>query len=66
MGKTLSKLVKTLVELVCKQCGWHWFPRKFRADGSPRMPAQCPHCRSHLWNEERTGNEPGPRPKPRG
>lgn len=47
---------------VCKRCGHGsdfekpWIPRG-------EKPKRCPKCGSAVWQTERTGNEPGPKPR---
>ena len=37
--------------LRCLRCGWEWRPR------SDQEPAECPRCKSRLWNRERLNAE---------
>ena len=41
----------------CRRCESAWQRR------GPKPPARCPRCGSAVWQTERTGNEPGPKPK---
>ena len=40
-----------MVKLVCKRCGYGWYPRK------KEMPKTCPRCRSPYWTKERKTEE---------
>lgn len=40
----------------CRRCNWVWIPRV-------KDPVTCPNCGSTRWSVNRTGNEPGPKPK---
>ena len=42
----------------CQRCGYEWYARG-------NMPLKCPRCGSAKWKTPRSGNEPGPKPKPR-
>lgn len=48
----------------CRRCGFGKDPNDpwvFRVE----RPARCPRCGTAKWDEERTGKEPGPKPKVR-
>lgn len=38
--------MKTIVQLVCKRCGYRWFQR------TEKLPVKCPECQSRSWNEK--------------
>lgn len=37
----------SITKLTCNRCGKSWWPK------SPKLPLQCPKCRSPYWNRER-------------
>jgi len=39
---------KTKIELVCKKCGWKWFPKN-----PDKEPRSCPFCKSYHWNKNK-------------
>lgn len=41
---------KTVIILVCARCEYEWTPRTDN-------PKQCPRCKSHLWNKQKTKEE---------
>lgn len=43
----------TIKILQCKRCGHKWIPR------ITTQPAQCPKCKSPLWNREYTRKQGG-------
>jgi len=43
-------------QVKCLRCGGEWYPRVAR-------PSVCPYCHSAKWDTERTGREPGPKPR---